>query len=192
MKLINKTKYDTAQLRAVLVAVHREEAKRRGRLRTWDRLVVSVSRRSKSHTSGHAFYHGRKSHLTLPAVTCTTAALTAIWLHELQHLYGIKHDDMSPAVRNLRETDLSPWIEVATAAAETDLLQEKPEAVVPPMSEIEKAARLEDRREKALASIEHRLILWDRKRARAERAIAKLKTQERYYRGALAASRGKA
>lgn len=51
MKLNNRTNYLTTALRAIVAAVHRGETVRRGRLRTWDALEVTVtySRRSRTH-----------------------------------------------------------------------------------------------------------------------------------------------
>lgn len=192
MKLINKTRYDSKQLRAVLIAVHNEEAKRRGRLPQWNRVTVKVSRRlTRSNTSGHTFLRGIRVHLTIPAGTCTTAALTAVWLHELQHLYGLDHGDLSPSVMWCREAGLEPWIAAAFSAAETGMLQEAPEPVPVPLTEDEKASRLDARRQEKLVRLEERMRSWESKKTRAERALAKLRKQYRYYEGAIAAKKGK-
>lgn len=199
MKLVNKTRYDSAQLRAILVAVHTEEAKRRGRLKTWDCLTVTVGyskRRRRGEelihagdTSGYAYYHGGKARVGLPPETCTTAALAAVWLHELQHLYGIRHSEMSPAVLWCREDNLEPWIASAWSAAETGILQERPEPVRVPLTTEEKAARLDLRREKKIATLAESITRWEQKKRRAERALAKLRKQHRYFEGKLAAKR---
>ena len=188
MRLINKTSYDTAELRAILIAVHNEEAKHRGRLKTWNRLTVTIRRRSTygmGDNSGFAYFHGRQACLTLPMEVCNVASLAAVWLHELQHLYGIRHPDMAPAIRHCLYADsvLSSWVKAALAAVDgRGAIQERQsEPQDPETAKASRALKLEAvvmRRYTRVLAAEAR---WAAKLKRAQTALQEYRTKRRYY-----------
>lgn len=119
MRVINKTCYDTRLLRSVIVAVHNHEKDKRGALRSWDRIRVTVThsrssgdaaeplfvvigddrlRRSGFGYTGRATLSGSRMTLCIPKRECRVADLIALVRHELWHSYGLRHRDFTPSV----------------------------------------------------------------------------------------------
>lgn len=212
MKLVNETQYDTAQLRAIIIAVHRLEATHRGRLPQWksrevlDRhfapvlvrkrrreLTIRVVRRKRygiDDSSGHAYVRGYKSLLVLPFHVVDVGTVALLWLHELQHLYGLTHKEMSPSVRGLwapkHRAQLECYAEAARRAVDgaTELM-ERPAAGPALLAPEERTARRRAALEKAVVTRYERVVEREREWAvrlkRAQTALVKLRTKRRYY-----------
>lgn len=102
MILVNKTVYQTEELRKLLSLVHEHMAKREGRLAGWGRgwgskkhtINVKVTYSRSRHVTGCATLNGFDSDLRLPKVQARHCSYrNFIWLayHEMMHLYGYNH-----------------------------------------------------------------------------------------------------
>lgn len=103
----NKTNYDTRTLKALLVAVHAAEGGKRGRLKTWKRLCVTIKHSRCHGYTGFAWYSGLKATLCVPKDGILIRKFAELWRHELWHLYGIRHSDYPPSIRYCRLTEWS-------------------------------------------------------------------------------------
>jgi hypothetical protein len=101
MRVRNETTYDTRKLRSVILAVYREEARKRGELRAWPgvRIAIGYSKQGNQPYSGHAHLGGYLAHLSVPRDQIWVTSFAALWRHELWHLYGIRHADYPPTVK---------------------------------------------------------------------------------------------
>jgi len=168
VRLDNRTHYDTAALRSLLCAVHTGEAGHRGRLRTWDTLVVRIRYRRQGNRkyTGHAFLNGRKSVLSVPRGQLDILEFAALWRHELWHLYGLRHRDYTPTVLYCKPESVVGMVEPGT------LVEVAP---------TKKVVSPDDERTARVKSLVDRLKRWESKRKRAETAITKIRRSLRYY-----------
>lgn len=178
MKLVNETRYPTREIRKIITAVHAEEAKIRGKLRTWDSLRVTVKYSRRRRYWGCASYSGYTMMLTLPGGGARVDELVALVQHELWHNYGIRHGDYPSTVRSCDTR--TPFVQRCLARLGFERIEEKPVG----------GPRLttDERRAAKLASIEDRIKRWESKRKRAENALRKLRKQRTYYEKALASA----
>lgn len=187
MKIENQTDYDTKTLRRLMTIAHRRLAETRGRLKTWDRLnvVVVYGRHGSGTVSGEAHLTGDRMRLRLPPPLTskmakafedrglpsvrTVKAASVLWLmtHELFHSYGYRHRDFPPHIMHSTSPE-------RFAVPGMDTLSPAPMAARPKATTAELRTL---RAERVIA----RIVTWERKLARAERALKKLRKQQRYY-----------
>src|SRR5574342_989593 len=178
MKLVNETRYDTRELRKLLIAVFRAQPHGlQTRVDTWrdlrvkivytkpqfalaERVVANakasgsassieiserhlerVRARAARYVSGCASLHGYRARLRLPRGSVPTAALAAVWVHELWHVGGSEHRDFPGLVMDCATTPFA-WVTERFGAT----LSER---------EVEKPARPAD-----LINPEHCAIIW--------------------------------
>lgn len=188
MKLDNNTRYHTRTLRSIMIAVYRATERDLNKpLPQWKRLRVKIAyrRRQRSYVpvdgggyeshlkerepekghsySGHAYYHGSYSHLSVPKGELSVALFVKLWRHELWHLYGVRHEDMPPSVLWVRDGP-DPWADVI-ARRFLPTITELPEPAVDKTEEKLQAI------DTAIARAEERLIAWRRKYNRASTGI---------------------
>lgn len=172
MKLINETKYDTRTLRSLVCAIHTFEANggRGHRLRSWKRLTIRIAYAKKGNRrfTGHAYYHGGYSHLSVPRGTVSVQHLAALWRHELWHLYGIRHCDYPESILYCR---VSAWTAQWEERFGATLSEVADEVVT---TDDRKDARVADVEKKLLAA-ESRLKRWEAKSKRATTGIKSAK-----------------
>ncbi len=165
MKVTNTTRYPTALLRTIICRAHAENAKSRGRLRTWGRVEIKIRRSLRgSYTSGHAYLNGTYAVLTLPAPTCTAAQLYRLAWHELQHLYGYRHSNMGLYYPPDEETQRE-------CAGLPERMTEEPR----------KPKAKPDRQQTAYTRTLAAIKRWETKAKRAETALKKLRRRQAYY-----------
>ena len=128
-------------------------------------------------STGRASLSGRKLRMTIGG----SDAVLAVWLmrHEVWHLFGVRHPDFPAAV--MREDAGS--LEAVRRVYGIDEGAKLP----PPKPKPKPTA--EEREAAILADIAEKRKRWTTKLRRAQTAIAKLRTRERYYER-LAAKRG--
>lgn len=208
MKLRNTTDFDTAALRSWLRRVVREVevvlAKNHpalGSRGAWThdraewilarcdvwirqaradrRLGLGLEAGEQAWSTGRASYSGSKLRMTIGGPDLALA----VWLmrHEVWHLFGVHHRDFPAAI--MREDG-------GALAAVREVYGIAPGATLPLATAPTKAAPTAEQREAAaLADIAEKRKRWTTKLRRAQTALAKLRTRERYYER-VAAKRG--
>lgn len=93
MKIINKTQYDTKDLKKVFTETLKRNEKFEGKLYQKKRLVVIVkSNRGHKYVTGRAPYNGYCINLFLPKENLPLEELAAVFDHEVYHLRGYHHN----------------------------------------------------------------------------------------------------
>jgi hypothetical protein len=93
MKIINKTKYDTKDLRKVFTETLKRNEKFEGKLPQKKKLIVYVkSSRGSNHVSGRAPYNGYWIKIFLPKENPSLEQIAAVFDHEVYHLRGYHHN----------------------------------------------------------------------------------------------------
>lgn len=116
MILLNRSGYDTRCLRRLVCAVYRRLAAHEGSLPTWRRLEIEAQNTQSPYIEGEATVGGSDLLLKLP--TPTRYVLPIRWVaylvdHELQHVYGYDHRQMSRRSKDWEPRDLArfAWVE---------------------------------------------------------------------------------
>jgi len=114
MKIINRTKWDTLDLKKILTKALHEEEKIEGRLSNKGYLEVEIISAGKWNKkfieyfksknrdipevrkaySGYAYINGDYMKLRLPDTNIDTDKLAKLFIHELKHIRGFRHKDM--------------------------------------------------------------------------------------------------
>lgn len=181
MRVINKTHFDTAVLREVLVAVHGHMRRTRKPLACWKTLVVTVVHtRQQDSNTGYAYYHRGPVRLRI-VKNCTRFALAELALHEFLHVAGYKHGTagLHYCDSAAQTKEVGGWQDPKLSC---EFLPRKEPTVRQPSPEDRAAAKLRALREREAA--------WLAKKRRAERALAKIKKSAKYYETKMAAFRG--
>lgn len=176
MKIINKTQYDTRQLRTIICAVYNRVKKTEGPLYFWSEQKITITsgrRRRRKHTAGgRAGIDAPYMYLYLPIDKCDTADFAWTVEHELLHNYGYGHRKM-PAVDwgNYRKN--YQWA-----------VEQYGEFLFPKPLRKKPVVNLQTKRYEKLCQRE---AVWLSKLRRAQNALAKIKNGKRYYEKQLAA-----
>ncbi len=143
-------------------------------------------RRAAGHVSGNALLSGRATRLRLPPGECPLGNLLWLVQHEVYHLFGVQHRDFPAAVMHVTPMSVPAMRErhAALFARYGDVVRE-----AEPVAKVATVISLDDRRAAKAASLRDRIERWESKKRRAERALAKLRKQARYY-DRIAASKG--
>lgn len=155
MKIINKTGYQTRDLRAIAVRVAREEldpdkAKRMT-------VYFDHRRGTGGRISGHAWINGNSIHVKIDRCAYVRG-VAAVIAHEFAHARGLTHDKMR-GNRRYHFSDAAAWDGYET---------------MPLRAKVEKAKPAPDEKRAAkLKNAQAKVIEWTRKRDRAERALNK-------------------
>lgn len=207
MKIINKTRWDTRDLRRIICRVLR--TMRRGG--HWDdaahqRIEFRItSARQHRATTGNAYVRGRRANLFVPAcedywTTETLVDFAAVVAHEAAHVFGRtgeRHMRSSlwwgrPKRNGYRDraADHPIWGWAATETIRARRIQRVVETPV------EAHARRQQRRAALVASRGERaarqLAKWERRLASAKRQVTKARRRFKYYQRRLAAQNGAA
>lgn len=187
MKIVNKTCYETADLRAFVSRIAQDELD--PSLRKIVTVEIVPSRNCTGSSSGHAF---PKRHLCRVRI-CTTASQLTDWqridfaaviAHELAHLRGmpggraseikmrrsIKYGRPKTEAERERQRELYAW------ALDLPLRKKQP-----------KKKKLPDASDK-LDAIQKAIARWEAKKKRAETALRKYRRKQNYYLKKLAAT----
>lgn len=180
MKVINKTKWSTAHLRAIAVRIARVELEPEKRKRVI--LTFSATRGAQHYCSGYAYIHGRHARVNLPTKVDVLSDevrldLAQVIAHEFAHLRGISNErsmrrslkygrPRTPELR-ARQREMYAWILDMPIEPATPRVRTKPAP----------AAVIEAK----LAAIDAKLKSWAAKRKRAETALKKYRRQRKYY-----------
>jgi hypothetical protein len=167
----NRTKYQTRDLRALVVRAYKvaTECAGPGRTATFEarnpKIRVRFARsnwRGEQGSTGHGYYHLGRSHVGLGDSVNPRIAAKVI-AHEFGHNLGLRHPDMAGGP--LMNMD-SPKFDFATKL---------------PLREVAPKAKPSTREKRAREHLRviQRLRAWESKRKRAETAIRKLKAKER-------------
>ena len=156
MKLRNKTRYETGDLRRIIQAAHDAQGVRA------TRKFVEVVYSRGQYCTGRAAYSGGFMVLRVPKINPDVAAFARVIEHEVAHGLGIRHEDMDIDV--FRCTQPVPWAEGLS------LREREPKSVV-------KVDRIAQRHQHALEM----KARWERRSKAASRKLAKWRRVVKYY-----------
>lgn len=106
MRIVNKTRYATKELRAIACAVNRETSRTEGQMPHWSRLVLTVVYGRTGYT-GHAW--GARARICLPKREARVREMALVIDHEFHHCRGFGHDKFCTASHDKRPHSLWDW-----------------------------------------------------------------------------------
>lgn len=180
MKLVNKTRYSSRELRSLFTAVYRAMAKTEGEHPGWTNGYSITVKYSRGRVSGNAWLKGNSQNLFLPRGAVGTETLATVFEHEMFHSYGYRHDAIGGRFT---------WSEANRASFEWvgerfgRLLRERE----PKRKVKAKGPDLQEHRYKLVVSGIER---WEKRKKTAETRLKTLRRKARYYERALAATKG--
>lgn len=167
MKLINRTHWNTLQLKAILMRVAREEldAEQRKNLTV---TIVYTRRAGSTDSSGCAWVGSRRAVVRLSKHTPDTVDFAFVAAHEFAHIRGQHHSDMSKYYKRHAAQTYAAWQWARDFKLE---VKEKKKRVV----------TSEERVEKKLSNVIKLEKKWTTKLKRAQTALKKLRRSRQYY-----------
>ncbi len=177
MKITNKTRHSTREIRRVLSLVHAGMARTEGRLPTWAHLRVEVvpKRKGSGTWSGYASFDGYRMCLRLRRVI-PFETLAQACAHELMHSYGHKHPRGMGSSFN------------ASANAFVRVIRDRLPAGVLVEKKVAKKTRPGDTEK--IEAVDAAIKRWTSKAKRAATAIRKLRAKRKYHERRLAKAAG--
>ena len=168
MKIVNRTRYSTRELRTVVCRAYALAAKTEGKLKRWRQVKFTVVPATQRACSGWAYLGGYNGRLRVPKREVAAAPLFRLAWHEIMHLYGYTH----------RQFQTYPTAAETDAAVSDSVLYEQQPKAKP------KLDRQMIRFERTLAGIAR----WQSKLKRAQNALRELNRRKRYYERVLPAA----
>lgn len=171
MKIENKTKWNTKQLRAFLSRVAFEELDAKQRKGLQVQIVYNRAGRKADYVSGHAYLRSNLMQINIGAHKVDKIDLAHTIAHEMAHTRGMTHAQMKGRPDYER---VGNWRELYAWAEELPLEESQSKA----------------RPKQDVQSVRYRRVLegiarWETKHKRAVNALKKLRKQRKYYENAL-------
>jgi hypothetical protein len=185
MRITNHTKWNTADLRKVILAVLNQWNARETRKvsKTRLRVTVTYNRSAGRYTTGHAWLNSATMRLYVGKNEVDVLGLANTAEHEIAHCAGYDHDHMHGYLaRAWHPTDDKRRAESAARYPFLAGVAIRPKAVKPAKPKPDAQVVAYDR---VIAGIAR----WQTKAKRAATALKKLNQRKRYYEKALAAKR---
>ena len=127
MKIINKTKWNTMDLRKIFCKCLKEDEKTEGKLYQKNRLTIHVHYAKQNRgCSGHATYNGIWIQINIPKNMGEKLVenVCYVFLHELQHTRGYHHGRFSEVVLRDIAKAIAPNYNLTQ---KTEMKKEKPD-----------------------------------------------------------------
>ena len=193
MKIINKTDWETEDLKKILTRALNEDDKIEGKYRYRSQLKVEIvyskgPRRwvveyYKKHDldlperkwySGYAYYNGNLMRLRVPKKEISKVLLSKIFIHEMGHIRGFRHSGMGR------------WLDIETSWIDDDKYQIKKKEIREKPKEDLRLKRYKhviemiNQKEKLLKRLRNQIKKWNAKKRYYEKvliATAKIKNE---------------
>lgn len=169
MRIVNKTKYDTRDLRKLFCEALRRNEKIEGKLLCKHRLDVWVVY-SREDVSGQGRYSGGWIKIRLPHSNLNPVHIAYVFEHEVQHNRGFRHNRYDPTLSYCWTKDLSRW-----EWAKDYQIREKQPRVKPKQDlQLKRYAHTKEmveKKEKQLKRLQKQLKKWKQKERYYERVL---------------------
>ena len=190
MKVINKTEWQTRDLKRILVATLNRNSRVEGQLTSWEKknLQVEIVYGRRNYYSGNAYYNGSYMRLRIPRtklkvtqrkptvkverITAPVAksTLVELFIHELEHIRGYHHKSMSKW-----RTRRYDWVEDDRLYPMREKSPEKPK----PKADVQL---------RRYANVLRKVVEKERALSRLQKLLKKWRQKQRYYEKTLVAA----
>jgi len=168
MKIENETNWDTLSLKKFSTYLLRwSEKGPEGKLPDWQRknLTIQVIHSKRTTYSGYALYDSTWMKLFLPKEEINVERLARLFLHELDHIRGYRHNQMP----KWYDMDIPRDIHLWTISSKQII--EKPKKDIQ-LVRYERVKQLVDEKKAKLARLQKQLKKWTQKQKYYERVLA--------------------
>ncbi len=110
MKILNKSRWDTVDLKKVFTEVLRRNSKVEGKLDKWQHQNLKITVVSSRYRySGYATYNGVSVRLRIPSENIDPVLVAWLFEHELCHIRGYHHNQLDKAMMGRDSKDDWAW-----------------------------------------------------------------------------------
>ena len=109
MKLLNKSRWKTLDLKKLFTEVIRRNSKVEGKLDQWKKIEIEIISSRNRCYSGHAMYNGAYIRLRFPTENIDPVFVAWLFEHELYHIRGYHHNQLDKATMGRGSMDEWAW-----------------------------------------------------------------------------------